>query len=279
MPHLETSHETPDGKKLYLQAWEPKSTRKAAVLLLHGLGEHSGRYAHLAAKMNESGIAVYTFDGRGHGKSSSPEPTAYIENLEDYVKDADALFKKMKTYVGDVPCFLYGHSMGGGLTVYYTLAYQPEAKGVLLSGAVLLPGDDISPLLIKASSFLSLVAPKFRALKLNSAHLSHDPQVEINYKADPLIYSKGIPARTGGELLKMIKYIEPRMHEFSLPVLIMHGDQDRLTNIEGSRLLYEKASSGDKTLKIYEGFYHEIINEVEKEKVMEDMIAWIEQRL
>lgn len=279
MPHLETSHQTHDGKKLYLQAWEPETERKAAVLLIHGLGEHSGRYAHLAKKMNENGIAVYTFDGRGHGKSSLPKPTAYIENLEDYAKDVDALFKKMKTYAKDVPCFIYGHSMGGGIAVYHALAYQLEATGVLLSGAALLPGDDISPLLIKMSSFLSRVAPKLPAVKLDSSHLSHDPEVAVKYKADPLIYSKGIPARTGAELLKMIKFIGSRVEEFNFPVLIMHAGEDHLTNIEGSKMLYEKASSADKTLKIYEGFYHEIINEVEKEKVMDDMIAWINERL
>ena len=279
MPHHETFHETHDGKKLYLQAWEPEKDRKAAILLVHGVGEHSGRYAHFAQKMNENGYAVYTFDGRGHGKSSLPKPTAYIENLEDYIKDTDTLYKKMKSYVGDIPCFIYGHSMGGGIVTYYALTYQPEVTGILLSGALLLPGDDVSPLLIKISSILSRITPKLPALKVDSTHLSHDPELMVKYDTDPLVYRKGIPARTGAELLKMIRSIGQDVHQFNYPVLIMHGTDDRLTNLEGSKMLYEKAASSDKTLKLYEGLYHEIINEVEKEMVMEDMIGWIEERI
>lgn len=279
MPHYETFHETHDGEKLYLQAWEPETGRKAAILIIHGLGEHSGRYAHLATKMNENGYAVYTFDGRGHGKSSLPKPTAYIKNMEDYLKDVDALFHKMKTYVGDLPCFLYGHSMGGGIVTHYALAYRPDVAGILLSGAALLPGEDISPLLIKLSSFLSRVTPKLPTLKIDSTHLSHDPEVMVKYNADPLIYSKGIPARTGAELLKMTRFIGLHVHEFNLPVLIMHGTEDYLTNLEGSKMLYQKANSKDKTLQLYEGFYHEIINEVEKEQVMADMIDWMDERV
>ncbi|MEZ5040411.1 MAG: alpha/beta hydrolase [Saprospiraceae bacterium] len=279
MPHLETFHQTSDGEKLYLQAWEPETPRKGAVLIVHGLGEHSGRYAHFAAYLNQSGYAVYTFDGRGHGKSSLPSPTAYFASVEDYLKDIDDLFHKMKKYVEGVPCFIFGHSMGGGLVTQYVLNYQPALNGVLLSGSALLPGDDISPFLIKISTFMSKVAPKLRAVKLDSSHLSHDPEVMQKYNADELVYSKGIPARTGAELIAMMNTIQANMTKFDAPVLIMHGTEDHLTNIKGSEMLYEKASSIDKTLKLYEGFYHEILNEVEKETVMKDIVDWMNNRL
>ncbi len=279
MPHLETFHETHDGKKLYLQAWEPESDRKGAILLVHGLGEHSTRYNHVAEYFNQKGYAVYTFDGRGHGKSSLPKPTAYFKSMEDYLKDVDALFKKMKGYVGDIPCFIYGHSMGGGIVAHYTLAYKPEAKGILLSGAALIPGDDISPLLMKASSLLSTLTPKLRAIKLDSSHLSHDSKVMQQYDNDPLVYRKGIPARTGAEIFNMMKFVQENAAKFDYPVLIMHGTADRLTNIAGSKMLHEKASSADKTLNLYEGFYHEIHNEVDKELVLADMVDWMDKRL
>ena len=279
MPHLETFHETPDGKRLYLQAWEPEAGRKAAVLVVHGLGEHSGRYAHLAARMNESGYAVYTFDGRGHGKSSLPKPTAYFDRIDHYLEDIDALFGKMRSYVGDIPCFIYGHSMGGGLVTHYTIKYQPAARGILVSGPAIVPDASISPLLIKISPFLSRLVPKIPATQLDSTHLSHDPEVMVRYDSDELVYRKGIPVRTGAELFAMMQSIRDNMNNFNHPVLIMHGTEDRLTNVEGSKMLYEKAGSTDKTLKLYEGFYHEIINEVEKEKVMDDMITWMDERI
>lgn len=279
MPHLETFHQTSDGKKLYLQGWEPETPRKGAVLIVHGLGEHSGRYAHFATYLNQAGYAVYTFDGRGHGKSSLPSPTAYFESVGDYLKDIDDLFLKMKKYVDGAPCFLFGHSMGGGLVTQYVLNYQPALAGVLLSGSALLPGDDISPFLIKISAFVSKVAPKLRVVKLDSSHLSHDPEVMQKYNADELVYTKGIPARTGAELIAMMDAIQANMPKFDAPVLIMHGTEDHLTNIKGSEMLYEKASSADKTLKLYEGFYHEILNEVEKETVMKDIVDWMNSRL
>jgi len=278
MPHLETSHETADGQKLYLQAWEPDTERQAAMLLVHGLGEHSSRYAHLAEFLSSKGIAVYTFDGRGHGKSVKPKVTAYFDRAAHYVKDVDDLFQKMKSYVGDTPCFIFGHSMGGGMVAQHVLTHQPDAKGILLSAPALVAGDDISPFLIKISGILSKIAPKLKAVKLDSSHLSHDPQVKLDYDADELVYSKGIPARTGAELLSMMDQIQENMDQFELPLLLMHGTEDQLTNIAGSKMLYTKASSQDKTLKLYDGFYHELVNEVEKDRVMNDIADWILER-
>lgn len=275
MPHLETFHETFDGQKLYLQAWEPESERRAAMLLVHGLGEHSSRYTHLAEFLNTKGIAVYTFDGRGHGKSVQPKVTAYFDRAAHYVKDVDDLFKKMKSYVGDTPCFIMGHSMGGGMVAQHALRYQPEATGIILSAPALMAGDDISRLLIWISGLLSKIAPKLKAVKLDSSHLSHDPQVKIDYDADERVYSEGIPARTGAELLSMMKEIQAKMDQFKHPYLLLHGTEDHLTNIAGSKMLHEKASSQDKTLKLYEGFYHELVNEVKKDEVMNDIANWI----
>ncbi|MEM9719680.1 MAG: lysophospholipase, partial [Bacteroidota bacterium] len=231
MPHHETHHSTSDGKKLYLQGWEPEGERKAAIFLVHGLGEHSGRYVAIAQKFVEQGFAVYTFDGRGHGKSSQPKVTAYIEQLEPYLEDVDALFQKMKSYVGDVPCFILGHSMGGALVAHYSIFRIPKVAGILLSGAGILPGPDFSPLLIKVAGILGKLTPKFNAVKLASSNLSRDPQVVKAYDEDPLVYHKGIPARTGAELLRLSQEIQDSIDRFSLPVLIMHGTADRVTNV------------------------------------------------
>lgn len=279
MPHNESFYQAHDGQKLYLQSWTPETEPKAAVLIIHGLAEHSGRYAHFAAELNRAGYAVYTFDGRGHGKSSLPEPTAYFSNMDDYVMDVEGIFQKMKASVGNIPLFLFGHSMGGGITTYYALKYRPDVRGIVLSGAALIPGEDISPLLIRMSAVLSALMPKFKVVKLDEVKLSRDPEVLTKHRADDLIYKQKVPARTGAELLRILRYIHPRMPDFTYSVLIMHGTADVLTNVDGSKLLYERAGSKDKTLKLYEGFYHEIVNELGKEQVMSDIIEWLDIRL
>ena len=279
MPHHETYHTTPDGHKLYLQGWEPEGEKKAALFLIHGLGEHSGRYTYLAEQCLDRGIAVYSFDGRGHGKSAEPSPTGYIERLELYLEDIDTLFKKMQSYVGELPCFLMGHSMGGGLATHYALFQQPQVQGIILTGPSLLPGDDFSPFLLKLAKVLSRITPKLAASKVNTSAISRNLQVVKRYEEDPLILHKGIPARTGAELIQMIEAIQAHQEKFNLPVLIMHGTQDTLTNIEGSKLLYEKASSIDKTLRLFEGLYHEILNEPERDQVIGEILTWIADRI
>ncbi len=132
MNHLETTYQAPDGISIYLQAWMPENP-KAALLLVHGLGEHSGRYAELAKRLNSLGISVFTFDGRGHGKTASGNLDAYFESYLHYLDDIDVLLGKVKSYSPGLPVFLYGHSMGGGMAAAYVLKYQPELAGVVLS--------------------------------------------------------------------------------------------------------------------------------------------------
>ncbi|SIS71133.1 alpha/beta hydrolase [Belliella pelovolcani] len=278
MNYLETNYSTHDGLKLYLQAWIPEQP-KASLLLVHGLGEHSSRYVHFADRLIKEGIAVFTFDGRGHGKSSQPRPTAYFANHEDYLKDIDALFGKVKSYLKDIPIFIFGHSMGGGLVAKYVISYQPDARGVILSAAALKPADNISKSLIAISSLVSKVAPKLKVLKLDSSIISHDPEEVKKYNEDPLVYSKAIPARTGFELLRMMREIEDAAEAFKLPVFMLHGTDDQLTNPMGTEMLFRRAETSDKTYNRYPGLYHELLNEFEKEQIMDDIIQWIKDRI
>jgi alpha-beta hydrolase superfamily lysophospholipase len=278
MNYLETTYSTHDGVNLYLQAWMPENP-KASILLVHGLGEHSSRYAHFADRLVKEGVVVFTFDGRGHGKSSQPMPTAYFANHEDYLKDIDALFGKVKSYVRDIPAFIFGHSMGGGLVAKYVISYQPDARGVILSAAALKPADNISKSLIAISSLVSKVAPKLKVLKLDSSMISHDPEEVKKYNEDPLVYSKAIPARTGFELLRMMRDIEDAAEAFKLPVFMLHGTDDQLTNPMGTEMLFRRAETSDKTYNRYPGLYHELLNEFEKEQIMDDIIQWIKDRI
>ena len=278
MKHFETSYDTHDGLKLYLQAWMPETPR-AALFLVHGLGEHSSRYAHLAEKLVDADISVYTFDGRGHGKSSVPVPTAYFEDYQDYLKDIDALFNKVISYSPNIPVFIFGHSMGGALVASYVLNYRPKANGVILSSAALKPAENTSKLLIALSAIISRLAPKLKVLKLDPNMISHDSVEVLKYIQDPLVYSQPIPARTAYEILRMMRQIEEKAAEFTLPVLILHGSADMLTNPIGSDEFFKYAGSEDKTLIPYPGLYHELINELEKEEVMKKIVSWVEERV
>lgn len=279
MKHLETSYSTHDGKKLYLQAWLADAP-KASMLLVHGLGEHSGRYLHLVTKLVEQGISVFTFDGRGHGKSAPDhKPDAFFESYLDYLKDIDALFEKVKTYVPGVPAFLYGHSMGGGLVAGYVLDFKPDAAGVILSSPAIKEAEGTSKLLIAIGGFISKYFPRFKALKLDASKISRIKEEVEKYLNDPLVYTEPIPARTGNELLLLMRKIQKNGANFDLPLLIIHGAADELTNPKGSEILYEKAKSRDKILKIFPGGYHELINDSDQEEVMDVILRWFGERI
>lgn len=278
MKHLETSYTAHDGKKLYLQAWMCESP-KASLLLVHGLGEHSGRYGHLVEKLVALGVSVFTFDGRGHGKSMDGKPDAFFESYLDYLKDIDALFGKVKSYVPGVPAFLYGHSMGGGLVAAYVLDYKPKAEGVILSSPAIKEAEGTSKLLIAVGGIISNYFPRFKALKLDASKISRIPSEVEKYLNDTLVYTHPIPARTANELLLMMRSVQKRANEFDLPVLLIHGDADGLTNPKGSEILMEKAKSNDKTLKIIPGGYHELINDSDQDEVKDVILRWIKERI
>jgi len=278
MKHLETSYQTHDGLQLYLQAWMPAEPR-AVLLLVHGLGEHSSRYMHLVEKLTEIDISVFTFDGRGHGKSMNGKPDAYFDSAEDYLKDISALFGKVQSYALGLPVFLYGHSMGGGLVAAFVLKYKPSAAGVILSSPAIKEAEGTPKFLKAIAGLVSKYLPRLKALKLDASKISRDPQEVEKYLNDPLIYTAPIPARTGYELLQVMRFIEINATEFSLPVLLIHGSDDGLTNPQGSKLLFEKAVSTDKTVKIFPEGYHELINDLDREEVLTTIQKWLNERI
>ncbi|WP_291780631.1 alpha/beta hydrolase [Cecembia sp.] len=277
MKHFETEYITHDKYKLYLQAWLPEQP-VASLLLVHGLAEHSGRYAHLAKKLVEAGVAVFSFDGRGHGKSAKTYPTAYFGNYQDYLKDIDALFQKVKAYYPGIPNFIFGHSMGGGMVAAYALHHGPDADGILLSAPALQPSDDISKFLIGVSGLLSKIAPKLKVLKLDSSKISRDLKEVEKYDTDPLVYHGPVPARTGHELLRMMQGIKEKVATFQYPVLLLHGTEDQLTDPKGTEFFFRNIASEDKTFHRYPGLFHELINEPEKETVMNDILHWLQEK-
>ena len=262
-----------DGLKLYDQWWRPQSEPRASVVILHGLCEHSGRYNEVAEFLATHGYAVDTFDLRGHGKSEGIK--SYIESFDNYLKDLDVFLDRVGLRLPDMPVFLLGHSMGGEICSMYCITRQPNIRGVILSAPSVKISKDISPFLQKISSMLSKFFPKLPTIKLETAALSRDPEVLKRRDNDPLVYQGKILLRTWAEILRATKLIQAQMEKISLPLLILHGTEDRFADVEGSKMLYAGVKERDKTLKLYEGLFHEIMNEPEKEQVLDDIVTWM----
>ena len=272
----ESTITTSDQFVLFEQTWTCANP-KGVVLITHGIAEHSGRYDHVAHSLVAGGYTVVGFDLRGHGRSTGNRN--YINSFQDYLNDLQDVLDQTKEKYKGSPLFLFGHSMGGGIVTLFTIERNPDVKGILLSAASVKVSDDISPMLQKVSGFLSAILPKLPVITLDSKDISKDPEVVKAYDNDPLNYRGGILARTGSELLKATKTISQLASNINLPLLIMHGDSDKLADLSGSQMLYDTVSSEDKTLKIYPGLYHEILNEPEQNQVKSDILSWLDSHI
>ena len=276
--HVETTYLTHDGLKLFLQAWLPESPR-ASLLLVHGLGEHSGRYAPLVDALTNEGIAVFTFDGRGHGKSALGKPDAFFESYEDYLKDVDELLGKVSTYFPGLPVFILGHSMGGGMVAAFVMRNRPEVRGVVLSSPAIKEAEGTSKLLIAVSGFLSRWFPRLKALKLDPTKISRKEEEVNAYVSDPLNYTKPIMARPAYEVYQLMQEVQANANRFDAPVLVIHGTADGLTNPKGSEIFVEKIQSKDKRLVLFPGGYHELIHDLPGKEALDLVVAWINERI
>jgi len=265
-----------DGINLFIRISHPAQSPKALIIIVHGLAEHSGRYIHVIKHLTDAGYVVWAFDLRGHGRSEGHR--SFVKSFDDYLSDLDLALDRARKEFPNLPLFLFGHSMGGAVTTLYTITRKPAINGLLLSAASLQISAAVSPFLVKIAPLISALFPKMKTIVLDGSAISRDPVIVQSYNDDPLNYRRGIPARTGAELNAAIRRIQTRMETIEVPLLIMHGTIDRLADIVGSQLLFEKAESSDKTLKIYDGFYHEILNDPEKNRVLNDMQEWLDAR-
>ncbi|MCE1252141.1 MAG: alpha/beta hydrolase [Anaerolineae bacterium] len=262
------------GLQLYRQWWLPKGELNGVVVICHGIAEHSGRYAHVAEMLCGQGFAAGSFDLVNHGRSG--DLSIFVDAFDTYLADMDIFMEQAQQKAAGKPVFMLGHSMGGTVTTLYVITRQPQnLKGFILSAPAVKIGSDISPFLIKVSGVISALAPHLKTIVLDNDTISKDPEVKRRYDADPLNYRGGVPARTGAELNRAIGRIQANFKAVTLPFLLMHGTADRLADINGSRMLYEQAASKDKTFKTYQGLFHEIMNEPEKDLVFEDILAWL----
>jgi alpha-beta hydrolase superfamily lysophospholipase len=278
MQHDAGTLRTDDGLSLATRRWTPSNRPKATVALVHGIGEHSGRYAHVATHLLLHDVAVHAFDLRGHGRSEG-EPRAYVESFDAFVRDLDHFLREVRREQRG-PLFLYGHSLGGGIAARYVVERGTEGlDGLILSSAALQIPADLSPILQKLAGPVSRFTPTLPTTKLDTSLLSRDPAVVRAYEQDPLVYTGGVRARVGHEVLRNAETIQQHPEAFTLPLYLFHGTADQITDPDGCRWLYEHAPTDDKTLKLYEGFFHETHNEPGRKRVLDDLTAWIEARL
>ena len=259
MKHRETTTPGFGGIDLFAQAWVPERNPRAVVVIAHGLGEHSGRYAYVADRLVDQGYAVYALDHRGHGRS--PGHRANIDRFSYLVTDLSTFAGRAGRQHPDTPVFLLGHSMGGAIATASALRIQNVLRGLVLSGPALAPGEIVSGSKMAMVKMLSAIMPNAGALKLPPEAVSRDPDVVRAYEQDPLVHHKSVPARTVSELLQAMATFPDEIRKLRLPMLIQHGSADSLVPLEGVRKGYENATANDRDMKMYDGLFHEGYNE------------------
>jgi acylglycerol lipase len=263
------------GLNIFFRSWRPGGDPRAVLVIVHGFNAHSGYYAWVAEQLVSNGIAVYALDLRGRGRSDGDR--FYVEKFEDYVGDVATFIALAKSREPGLPVFLLGHSAGGVVSCVYTLDHQAEIAGLICeSFAFQVPAPDFALAVLKG---LSHVAPHAHVLKLPNEAFSRDPKVVEAMNNDPLIAHESQPTQTVAAMVRADERLKREFPLITLPLLILHGTADKATRPGGSQLFYETAGSKDKTLKLYERDFHDLLNDLDKAVVMADVQRWIDAHL
>ncbi|KAM0871515.1 hypothetical protein ACQ4PT_039323 [Festuca glaucescens] len=277
---------TARGETLFTQCWWPHGSSSSAikpraiVVVMHGLNEHSGRYDYLARRLNDMDVKVYGMDWTGHGGSDGLH--GYVQSLDHAVQDMKMYLKKVSAENPGVPCFCFGHSTGGGIILKAVLDPEVDAlvNGIILtSPAVRI--QPAHPIVAALAPVFALIAPRyqFAGSNKNGPAVSRDPEaLRVKY-SDPLVFTGSIRVRTGYEILRLTSYLQQHLHRITVPLLVLHGADDMVTDPEGSRSLHREASTPDKSIRLYDGLLHDLLIEPEKEVVLGDIVDWLRPRI
>jgi alpha-beta hydrolase superfamily lysophospholipase len=263
--------------KIYYQAWIPDSP-KAVIQLVHGGFEHSGRYPYVVNELIPEGYAIYANDHRGHGKSEGLRN--YVDSFDQFIADEKQFYDIIKKQNPNLPIFMLGHSLGSFIALYFTKKYENLLNGLILSGTGTKPGKETSTFLKRIVKFFSIITPKMKFNpRIDAKYLSHDPIVKESYQNDPLVNANKITARLSYEMVKNFDELKTFLGDFKLSLLVQCGSEDKL--ITRAEELNNLFTMKDKTIKIYDGLYHEVYNEIEKEriKVLKDLREWLNNHL
>jgi len=275
--HFETSWKSADGLKIHAQGWEPDAPNPAGVIcLVHGVGEHSSRYRHVAEAFTAAGYAFFTFDLRGHGKSEGTR--GHFPSADQILHDIDQLLENARNRYPGLPLILYGHSLGGILVLYYGVKRKPDLKGILATSPGLITALHKQPLMVMAAKLLGSIIPSVTiASGLEIQAISKDQNVVENYKNDPLVHDR-ISLGLGKIMLGVTHWTLSHAGELSLPLLLLHGKSDSIAFPESSTEFAAHLNANCQ-LVLWENGYHELHNEPFKEEVFETMISWANNHL
>ena len=269
--------ETTDGLALLTRTWEPSRPSRGQVVVVHGLKDHSQRYDRLARQMAETGLTAHAFDLRGHGGSGGPR--AHVGRFEEYLSDLSRFVRDLRSKRPTGPLFLYGHSMGGAITIAYVLSGETRFDGLVLTGAAIDPPSSIGPVARGLTRLLGAVAPRSRIFELKDEAFSRDPETVARLRTDPLVFHGNGTARLASELLRRMRRSRPQLDRLELPLLVLHGSADRLTSPAGSQLLFDQSRSRDKRLTVLPGWYHDLLHEPDHQRVANEITEWLAFRL
>ncbi|MFN3597578.1 MAG: lysophospholipase [Rubricoccaceae bacterium] len=275
MDHRTAHIRTPDGLTLFTRHWLPFGEPAAHVVLAHGIHEHSGRYAYPAGQLLRRGLAVHALDHRGHGQSEGARGT--VERFDDFVDDLRHFVLEVREAHPDAPLFLMGHSMGGLMAASCVARHgaAPLAGLVLSSPALRV---EVPWLLRTLAPVVARWLPAAPAKRIDLSRLSHDPRVARQFREDEHAIRRGVGARLGYEVTQAAARLDARSEAFALPLYVFHGTADAITDPEGSRAFVDAAPSPDKTLRLYDGLYHETLNEYERDTVIGELADWLVAR-
>jgi alpha-beta hydrolase superfamily lysophospholipase len=273
MKHATTTFNGLNDTPIFTQHWLPGGTPRGSVIIVHGISEHSGRYAHVAAALVTCGFGVYALDHRGHGQSGGER--VHLDHFDDFVADLETYFDQVRAAHPGLPVFVLGHSMGSLISLLFAFRHQDTLAGLITTGTALqLVGAN--PPLVAVLKGAARIAPRARLIKVDSQGVSRDPSVVEQYRADPYNYLKPPTLRLLLEIQRAGQRCIGMMPTLRLPYLALHGGADPLCSVKGTAIITHDCGSSDKTVKIYDGLYHEVHNEPEQEQVIGDIIGWLE---
>lgn len=275
--HSERTFDGVGGVRIVYDTWVPPGRPRAVVILSHGFGEHARRYDHVAARFGAAGFITYALDHRGHGRSGGKR--VYVRDIGEYTGDFATLVGIAGTEHPGLPRVVLGHSMGGAIVFSYGADHPDDYRLMVLSGPAVAAQEMAAPPVVFLGKLLGAIAPGLPVQRLDATLVSRDPVVVAAYTNDPLVHHGKVPAGVARALLEVGEHMPQRAPALTAPLLVVHGGADGLVPVSGSQQLIARVGSADACLEVYPGLYHEVFNEPEHDRVLDDVVAWIGPRI
>ncbi|NLE81831.1 MAG: alpha/beta hydrolase [Rhodococcus sp.] len=277
MQHEESSFSGVGGTRIVYDVWTPEQKPRGVLVLCHGFGEHARRYDHVVARLGDLGLVVYSPDHRGHGRSGGKR--VQLREWNEFSDDLHQLFGIVGQDHPGLDKFLLGHSMGGAMALSYALDHQQDLKALMLSGPAVDVTEGTPKVVVELGKIVGRFLPDVPVQTLDSGAISRDPETVAKYRNDPLVHHGKVPAGIARGLIVNGEQVPERLPSLTIPLLLQHGSDDKLANVNGTKMIAERAGSEDLTVKIYDGFFHEVFNEPERDRVIDDLIEWLRPRI